>query len=288
MSDKESWSVKFTNALTGGKNGDGWGVSTSGLVVFLIILMIAVIMLIVNAVYFFQVYNGASDADMNLYWSRSGALTLAIFNVIFAVLLGFEFFIVLKILLTRSQINDPSCIKAIGGAIDPITGLPNPALASILDGKDLAYASADTDKSGYVTGIEKAGVLDKGGRFIGSKDLVPITDYTTARGTLAVNETTASDAVTTADTAVSAAELALTAARTTATAAGATDAERAEAAAAQTTLINKYREQAEARANLAKIGTRLRTLPENPYNFRTTPNPTGGDPIPYVYLPPEE
>lgn len=162
MSDKEGWATKFTNALTGGKNGDGWGVSTTGLVVFLVILMIAVIMLIVNAVYFFQVYNGASDADMNTYWSRSGAMWLAIANVIFAVLLGIEFFIVLKILLTRSQINDPSCIKAIGGAIDPKTGLPNDDLASILDGKNLAYASADPDRAGYVTGINKAGKLGIG------------------------------------------------------------------------------------------------------------------------------
>jgi hypothetical protein len=162
MSDKEGWATKFTNALTGGKDGNGWGVSTTGLVVFLVVLMVAVIMLIVNAVYFFQVYNGASDADMNLYWSRSGALTLAIFNVVFAVLLGIEFFIVLKILLTRSQINDSSCIKAIGGAIDPETGLPNAALAKILDGKDLAYASADMDKQGYVTGINKPGKLGIG------------------------------------------------------------------------------------------------------------------------------
>jgi len=168
MSDKEGWSSKLVNSLTGGKNGEGWGVSTTGLVVFLIILMIAVIMLIVNAVYFFQVYNGASDADMNLYWSRSGALTLAIFNVVFAVLLGIEFFIVLKILLTRNQINDPSCIKSIGGAIGD-DGLPNAALASILDGKDLAYASSDQSRSGYVQGINRAGRLDKDGKFIGSE-----------------------------------------------------------------------------------------------------------------------
>jgi hypothetical protein len=201
MADKDNWASKLANSVTGGKDGEGWGVSTSGLVVFLIVLMVSVIMLIVNAVYFFQVYNGSTVDDIDQYWSRGGALTLAIVNIVFGVLLGIEFFIVLKILLTRSQINDPTCISAIGGAIDPRTGLPNENLAMILDGKDLAYASSNPNRSGYVSGIKDAGALDTSGLYIGGDNLISETRYRDITSDLTGRQlTTAEENLTAADT----------------------------------------------------------------------------------------
>jgi hypothetical protein len=201
MADKNILS-KFADVATGGKDGEGWGISTSGLVVFLIVLMLSVIMLIVNAVYFFQVYNGSTVEDLDLYWSRGGALTLAIVNVVFAALLGIEFFIVLKILLIRNQVNDPSCIKAIGGAIDPVTGLPNENLAMILDGKDLAYASANPNRSGYVPGVKEPGILDANGVYIGRDNIVSETEYGNITRDLAGALPTAEGELTAADAAL--------------------------------------------------------------------------------------
>lgn len=172
---------RFVNTFTGGD--DGWGVSTSGLVVFLVVLIVAVAMLIVNGVYFIKVYDGSNDEDLNNYWSRGGALTLAIVNFFFAVLLFIEFYFILRIILNKNTKDDSSCIKNIGADIDPITGLPNPKLTKVLEQANLAYATANPRKSGYVEGIPRAGVLENG-IYISPDYLTTAEGYNTLRKTV--------------------------------------------------------------------------------------------------------
>jgi hypothetical protein len=160
--------------VTGGDNA--WGMSKTGLVVFMIVLMIAVVMLIVNAVYFFQVYNGASDQDIEIYWSRPGALALAIFNVIFAVLLGILFFFVLRNLIGKDK-PGVSCIQDFNAILDSESGLPTGKFAEILEERDLAFASANAERDGYVAGIDKAGPIDTKGAFISSKDIKNVDEW---------------------------------------------------------------------------------------------------------------
>jgi hypothetical protein len=175
MGDNNNGFQKFVQTFTGGE--DGWGISTTGLVVFLIVLMISVVMLIVNGVYFIKVYDSSNDEDLNNYWSRGGALTLAIFNFLFAALLFIEFIIILRIILTRNSLNDPTCLRAIGGNVDPISGLPKPdnPLDRALKQANLAYTTANPSKTGYVEGVSSSGALDSG-LYINGKYLVPGND----------------------------------------------------------------------------------------------------------------
>ena len=158
----------FVKNISGAK--DGWGVSTSGLVLFLVVLMISVIMLIVNGIYFVKVFDGSNDEDLNNYWSRGGALTLAIFNFVFAALLFIEFIIVINVLIKKNSTFDETvCLKAIGGSIDKTSGLPKEGgnLANALSDANLAYTTADKTKLGYVTGVANKGSLPTSGLYIG-------------------------------------------------------------------------------------------------------------------------
>jgi hypothetical protein len=156
----------FVKNISGAK--DGWGVSTSGLVLFLVVLMISVIMLIVNGIYFVKVFDGSNDEDLNNYWSRGGALTLAIFNFVFAALLFIEFIIVINVLIKKNtNFDEAVCLKSIGGSIDKTSGLPNGNLATALSDANLAYTTADKTKLGYVTGVANKGSLPTSGLYIG-------------------------------------------------------------------------------------------------------------------------
>jgi hypothetical protein len=271
----ESGLTKFAKILTGGEKQDGWGVSTSGLVIFLFILIVATAMLIVNGVYFFKVYNGSTDEDMNNYWSRGGSLALAIINVVFAVLLGIEFFIILKILITRSEITDPSCIKAIGGAIGP-DGLPNATLSEILSEKDLAFASGNPDLSGYVTGV-KPGRIPSDGVYIGSEKLKTSDQVTTEinrlRAAITPPDGEAITAVMNANSNIRDTEGVLTN----------PFADPTDKNLARVKLPGLYKAQMDARNRISNINRILASIP--PENLVLRTDKTKAPPVDYVYYP---
>jgi hypothetical protein len=177
----DSGLTKFAKKLTG--YDDGWGIPTSGLVVFLVVLLIATVMLVVNGVYFIKVYDGSTDQDLNNYWSRGGALALAIFNIIFSILLFIEFVIILSVLVKKNSLNDPECLKAIT-KVDPVSGLPDPKVVDKIIEAKLAIATADRTKTGYVTGISGPGPLSKDGLYAGPEYLTTKTEYNELRDSL--------------------------------------------------------------------------------------------------------
>lgn len=178
----DSGLTKFAKKLTGygdGYNG-GWGIPTSGLVVFLVVLLIATVMLIVNGIYFIKVYDGSTDEDLNSYWSRGGALLLAVVNIIIASLLFIEFIIILRVLINRNSFDDPECLKNIT-SINPVSGLPKDEVIKKFKEANIAIATADRTKTGYVAGIDRAGALDENGLYIGPDYLTNETGYNTFR-----------------------------------------------------------------------------------------------------------
>jgi hypothetical protein len=139
------------------------GLSIGGLWIFALVLIASVTMLIINAVYFFKVYNDYDDS-LNEFWSRTGALLLAIFNVFFAVLLFIVFYNVGASLIKKQiPANDATCLKTLNLDIEPDSGLPNPKFAGILEANGIAFASTDTRKTGYRSGITGPGPLPEGG-----------------------------------------------------------------------------------------------------------------------------
>jgi hypothetical protein len=180
MSDNNSLG-KFVKKFSGYDAINKWGISTSALVVFLMVLLVSTIMLIVNGIYFIKVFNGSTDEDINNYWSRGGSLTLAIFNIFFAILLFVEFLIILTIILRRNSYDDPACLKGLT-EIDTISGLPtSKKVNEKLAEANIAYASANPEKTGYVRGLAGKGAIDTNGLYIGSDYLTTEEGYETLR-----------------------------------------------------------------------------------------------------------
>jgi hypothetical protein len=169
--DSSSGLSNFAKKLTG--YDDGWGVPTTGLVIFVVVLLVATVMLIVNGIYFIKVYDGSTDEDLNNYWSRGGALTLAIVNIVISALLFIEFIIILSVLLKKNKLDDPTCLKAIGGNVDKNTGLPTKNLEKVLKEANLAFTTGNPNKTGYIEGVPGSGPLQSGSLYIDRTYLSP-------------------------------------------------------------------------------------------------------------------
>ena len=136
------------------------GLSVGGLWIFALVLVASVTMLIINAVYFFKVYNDYDDS-LNEFWSRTGALLLAIFNVFFAVLLFIVFYNVGASLIKKQiPADDATCITTLGGVLDK-DGRPNEKFNTYLKKLGLKVGVTDPSSSSY-NGVSDPGSMPPG------------------------------------------------------------------------------------------------------------------------------